>query len=451
VDTATRPGREASYVYDENGRRVLKLVNGEPAVGYVADGLVTAEGFLESVAVGGITVGILENGVFRSLLTDPRGTPMVDEQGAAYPASPYGVRTRHHALAELIDYARLGYDADLEAVRMGVRDYDPYLGQFRTPDPKFLEDLAAVAGSPLEANLVGYAKGNPVSFVDPTGTDAKEMAAWWKEELERNTPFFALGEVFGVPIIGIHPTRYEFVAPVVPMTLKMPASPGYGERLNQKAGAFAFRFGPMGPGAFRTAGGAYATTQLLADTTDVIIDFTPVLASLNAIRQERYGDALLSGAGDALGAAGKLGTLGGKSFRTLEIIIDMRRVARHGANGAAELGPVSRVLHSSQIDTLGASSRTLILGDESVYIDNGIGGFVRSATEIRNLARQIGGHTLDHEMPRMAAVWHRLQNADRIVVVTRGKVDGLTAHAVEMIQRDDALRAKTIFVFGGVK
>ena len=53
----------------------------------------------------------------------------------------------------------------------GVRDYDPTLGQFTTPDPLYLEDLEKCQHSPLECSLYGYAAGNPISFVDPTGTD----------------------------------------------------------------------------------------------------------------------------------------------------------------------------------------------------------------------------------------------------------------------------------------
>ena len=51
----------------------------------------------------------------------------------------------------------LGNGLDL----MGVREYDPALGRFTTPDPDNL------AGGDI--NLYRYAQSNPVNLVDPTG------------------------------------------------------------------------------------------------------------------------------------------------------------------------------------------------------------------------------------------------------------------------------------------
>jgi hypothetical protein len=53
----------------------------------------------------------------------------------------------------VIDYTRLGWDADLDAVRMGVRDYDPLLAEFWTPDPLYFENLEKCASSPLQCSL----------------------------------------------------------------------------------------------------------------------------------------------------------------------------------------------------------------------------------------------------------------------------------------------------------
>ena len=45
----------------------------------------------------------------------------------------------HPGIAAALDYVEKGFDRDLGLVRMGVRDYDPYIGRFLTPDPLFLE------------------------------------------------------------------------------------------------------------------------------------------------------------------------------------------------------------------------------------------------------------------------------------------------------------------------
>jgi RHS repeat-associated protein len=166
---ASRPGRQIDFVYDDGNNRLLKRVDGAPVRATVAGGVLTENHFIELVTIGGVVAGVLDNGQFTALLTDPRGTPFAGPDGTPGLATPYGVRTSHVTLSEVIDYARLGWDPDLDVVRMGVRDYDPKLSQFLTPDPLFLEDLDACSQSAFECNLYSYARNNPISFVDLDG------------------------------------------------------------------------------------------------------------------------------------------------------------------------------------------------------------------------------------------------------------------------------------------
>ncbi len=175
LESARRPGAVMSFVSDEVGKRVLKRVDGVPVLAYVGAGVLTDEAFVEPVQIGGVTVGILQNGAFPPLLTDPRGTPTLDASGAPYLATPYGLRLEHAGFAVSLDFTRLGYDADLGTVRMGARDYDPRLSQFTTPDPLFLERLDKCQQSPVECNLFGYAGNDPLEFADPSGNASVEV------------------------------------------------------------------------------------------------------------------------------------------------------------------------------------------------------------------------------------------------------------------------------------
>jgi len=119
---------------------------------------------------------------------------MGDRDGTARIASPYGEREVHPDTAGAIDYVEKGYDADLGLVRMGVRDYDPKIGRFLTPDPLYLETLDKCVQSPVQCNLYGYAAGNPLLYEDSTGLESKYRETF-------NTfaaPLFWAGMVYGL-------------------------------------------------------------------------------------------------------------------------------------------------------------------------------------------------------------------------------------------------------------
>jgi RHS repeat-associated protein len=172
---------EYGYLYDEAGNRVAKLAGNTPIATYLPDGsYLDATSITTPLRFANQLVGVLRASVgvspatkqLRMVATDLTGTVLSDEDGSPRLASPFGDRANHPSVAAAIDYAAKGYDADLGVVRMGVRDYDPTLSRFLTPDPLFLEDLTKAIGSPVEANLYGYAKDNPLKFADATGLDA---------------------------------------------------------------------------------------------------------------------------------------------------------------------------------------------------------------------------------------------------------------------------------------
>ncbi|RKG65420.1 hypothetical protein D7V80_23335 [Corallococcus sp. CA054B] len=170
VATATRGTKQWRFLYDETGQRILKREGGVPVAAYLEAGeYLDATGLTLPVHFVGQLVGVLQQGTFRPLAADTRGTLLTDTAGAPFVASPYGNRAAHPDVSPAIEFVQKGYDADLGVIRMGVRDYDATLGQFLTPDGLFLESPEMCLTSPSECNLYSYARGNPTGFTDPTG------------------------------------------------------------------------------------------------------------------------------------------------------------------------------------------------------------------------------------------------------------------------------------------
>ncbi|WNG30976.1 hypothetical protein F0U62_48390 [Cystobacter fuscus] len=165
-----------SFLYDERGQRLLKFADGVPVAAYLDQGIhLDAEGLTQPLHFGGQLVGVVRGGTLHMVATDLRGTIIADEDVTMQLASPFGDRAVRPALSAVIDYVQKGYDADLGLIRMGVRDYDPKLNRFLTPDPLFLEEPWRCVDSPVECNLYGYARNNPLRYGDPRGTSAKEV------------------------------------------------------------------------------------------------------------------------------------------------------------------------------------------------------------------------------------------------------------------------------------
>jgi RHS repeat-associated protein len=171
---------EWSYLYDELGNRVAKLVGGVPIAAYLPDGsYLDAASLTMPLRFANQFVAVLRASTGASpatkeislLATDLTGTILSDQDGTPRLASPFGDRAAHPDLAAAIDYAAKGYDADLGTVRMGVRDYDPAVSRFLTPDPLYLANPAKCVGKPTECNLYSYARNAPLDFIDGTGMD----------------------------------------------------------------------------------------------------------------------------------------------------------------------------------------------------------------------------------------------------------------------------------------
>ncbi len=159
-----------TYLYDEEGIRLIKKRAGRVQEVYWDQSVLTQDALLQPLKVNGTVIGILKNSELIPTHTDFRGSVVKATSDHIDWISPYGVREGEHPEhAAALDYVSQGYDPDLRAFRMDHRDYDPQLKRFHTPDPLFLEQPDQCIESPEECNLYSYAKGNPVTFVDPSG------------------------------------------------------------------------------------------------------------------------------------------------------------------------------------------------------------------------------------------------------------------------------------------
>lgn len=166
------PKLSVVYGYDDEGIRIFKKRGDVFEEVYSDDVVLTLDLLMVPVSVQGHVIGYLENKTFKPLSVDARNTIIAEDRKFLDIPESYGDReswSQDSARAPLIDYALTGYDSDLMAYRMKYRDYDPAIKRFLTPDPLFLENPDKCVQTPMECNLYGYASGNPISFVDPTG------------------------------------------------------------------------------------------------------------------------------------------------------------------------------------------------------------------------------------------------------------------------------------------
>lgn len=144
------------YVHDEAGQRVAVIRDGAPTL--LGDSFeigATAERF--KISLGELALGEVVGGEFQPTLSDFRGSPWVTPTGPI-------ARTAYGAVADSspegnANFAGGRFDATTQTVRLGVRDYDPTLGQFLSEDP-----VSITATGPSV-----YVLGNPVALIDPSG------------------------------------------------------------------------------------------------------------------------------------------------------------------------------------------------------------------------------------------------------------------------------------------
>ena len=172
--TVQGAGVDAAYLYDGNGQRVQKTVNGviskflwcgsQICKEYAGDGTVKNDYIL-----GAGREGIKNSGAWKFYLTDIQGSTLAltDAQGQIsdrYEYTDFG-ETTHLSGNSSNPFLYTGQEFDSETgfYHLRARHYAPNLGKFLSRDP-----IGYAAGS----NVYSYCGGDPINAVDPTGLDA---------------------------------------------------------------------------------------------------------------------------------------------------------------------------------------------------------------------------------------------------------------------------------------
>ena len=177
---ATIGGSEITYAYDARGRRVARneggtteqYLYGNPHAPWQVTAVRGADGVLTTLAydTSGSLFSMLRGGQRYFVATDQVNSPRVvaDAAGNVIKTIEYDSFGRVASdsapgLALPIGFGGGLADTKTGLVNLWLRDYDALSGRFTAPDP-----LLFAGGS---TNLYSYVSNNPVTMVDPVGTE----------------------------------------------------------------------------------------------------------------------------------------------------------------------------------------------------------------------------------------------------------------------------------------
>ena len=189
LESITDGENEYSYVYDENGIRFSKTVNGTTTQFAYLGGRLMAQKTGEDVlffqyGAGGVPLGFVLNGVQYFYITNQLGDiiGITDSTGKAiveYTYDEWG-NPIHTVTCDNIDeqkkiaeinplrYRGYYYDTETGYYYLQSRYYNPEWGRFLSPDSFSYIDNSTQLG----CNAYIYCANNPVMYIDPTGTSA---------------------------------------------------------------------------------------------------------------------------------------------------------------------------------------------------------------------------------------------------------------------------------------
>lgn len=324
-------------------------------------------------------------------------------------------------------------------VFMRERWYDPQTGTFLSTDPEGYAD---------SANLYSYCHGDPVNCTDPTGRlgDGGDLRADFREK-----------------------ENAARKAAYAKWCRENPAACSEQQRKLANRGAGIGR--AIGGGLQVVGGvGVGASTGPLPEPVTKTIAAVNIERGLEnfgagvmqVITGEQYETPSARAIKKTLVAAGVQPNKAATYTRRAETTVDVAAGLAAGGAGAynawksavvvGDAAPFSRVLSASEINTLtpaAPGSDTVILGPYSIVGETGVAD---TAATLEQTAARLGGRTLTTYPRDINVLGQQIRSADRIIFYTYRNLAAhpTTAAEMQLIQSDPILRAKTIFVYGGL-
>ena len=179
LNTLTQNGSTNTYLYNADGIRTQKTVNGTATEYFLNGSTILAEKTGDTINWfiyddSGDVLGLIHNGTAYYYLKNQQDDVLkiVDGSGnvvGSYTYDAWGKvlsATGEIAQANPIRYRSYYYDAETGLYYLQSRYYDPEIGRFISADDT---QYLGASGTALGYNLFGYCENNPVNAADPDG------------------------------------------------------------------------------------------------------------------------------------------------------------------------------------------------------------------------------------------------------------------------------------------